>query len=63
MLRVFPSLADEETLLDEADNRPANQEGPASEAVKEAEDWTWEAVVEEVGGDDDDAVDDVVVIL
>ena len=57
MVRVFPSVADEEILLDDADNQPANQEGSASEAVREAEDWTWEDILEEVGGDDN--VDDI----
>ena len=38
MVRVFLSVADEETLLDNADNQPANQEGSTSKAVREAED-------------------------
>ena len=53
MVRVFPSMADEETLLDDADNQPANQEGTASKAVRAVEDWTWEDVVDELGGNDD----------
>jgi hypothetical protein len=64
MTRTFMSVADEETLLDDADNQPTNQEGSTKEAVKEAEDWTWEAVleavVEEAGGDND--ADDIVVV-
>ena len=60
MSSVFPSVADEEALLDEADNQPTNQEGSASDAVKEAEDWTWDAIVEEVDGDGD--ADGVVVV-
>ena len=53
MVRVFLSIADEEILLDDTDNQPANQEGSTSEAVREAEDWTWEDILEEVGGNND----------
>ena len=62
MVRIFLSVADEEILLDDADNQPANQVGTASEAVRAAEDWTWEDVVEELGGDDDaDSIADVLI--
>ena len=53
-------MADEEALLDEADNKPTNQEGSASNAVKEVDDWTWDAIIEEVDGNSD--ADRVVVV-
>jgi hypothetical protein len=53
MLRVFPSVADEEQMLDEADRQPANQEGSATDIVNDAEEWTLEAVVEDACNDDD----------
>jgi hAT family C-terminal dimerisation region len=62
MIRVFPSVADEEVFLDHADNQLSNQEGSASEAVQNAEDWTWEAIAEDKAAsvdDNDDADDDV----
>ena len=63
MTRVFPTLANEEIALDLADSQPTNQGGSASEAVRDAEDWTWEAVVEDFGADDgEDAEDDVIVV-
>ena len=63
MTRVFPTLADEEIALDLADSQPTNQGGSASEVVREAEDWTWDAVVEEAGADDgEDAEDDIIVV-
>jgi hypothetical protein len=51
MSRVFPSVADEELLLDDADHQPANQEGSASDIVKDAEDWTWDVVAEDTDVD------------
>jgi hypothetical protein len=57
MIRVFPSVADEEVFLDDADDQLANQEGSASEAVQYAEDWTWEAIVEDTSTDDNDDAD------
>ena len=63
MTRVFPTLADEEITLDLADSQPTNQGGSASEVVREAEDWTWDMVVEEAGADDGkDAEDDIIVV-
>ena len=56
MLRVFPNVTDEQMLQDEADQQLANQEGLAVDVVINAEDWTWEAVVEDTG---DDGIDDV----
>ena len=64
MTRVFPTLADEEIALDLADSQPTNQGGSASEVVREAEDWTWDVVVEEAGADDaEDAEDDIIVVV
>ena len=60
MMSVFPSVANEEALLDEANNQPTNQEGLVSNAVKEADDWTWDTIVEEVDGNSD--ADRVVVV-
>ena len=60
MMSAFPSVADEEALLDEADNKPTNQEGSASNAVKEVDDWTWDVIIEEVDGNSD--ADRVVVV-
>ena len=53
MTSAFPSVADEEALLDEANNQPTNQEGLVSDAVKEADDWTWDAIIEDVYGNSD----------
>jgi hAT family C-terminal dimerisation region len=52
MSRVFPSVADEEVLLDEADSQAINQEGTTHEIV-DAE-WSFEGVVEDAGDDDED---------
>ena len=60
MMSAFLSVANEEALLDEADNQPTNQEGSASNAVKKADDWTWDVIVEEVDGNGD--ADRVVVV-
>ena len=57
MLRVLPNVADEELLLDNADQQIPNQGGSAIDTVNDAKDWTWEAVVEDTGDIDD--VDDV----
>ena len=57
MLRVLPNVADEELLLDNADQQIANQGGSAIDTVNDAKDWTWEAVVKEAGNIDD--VDEV----
>jgi hAT family C-terminal dimerisation region len=59
MLRVFPSVADEEALLDDADQQPANQEGSTTDIVKDAEDWHWEVVNKDAA---DDEVDEVEII-
>ena len=56
MSRVFPSVADEEVLLDDADQQPANQEGSTTDIVRDAEDWCWEVV-------NKDAADDEVEII
>ena len=56
MLRVFPNVTDEQMLQDDADQQLANQESSAVDVVINAEEWTWEAVVEDAGNDDiDDA--------
>jgi hypothetical protein len=52
---AYPSVADEELLLDEADLKCANQEGSTCEIVDEVEDWSIEAVVKDAG--DEDATD------
>jgi hypothetical protein len=52
-LRFIPSVADEETYLDDADMQIVNQEGSASEAVEGAEDWTWDEVEEDHGNGND----------
>lgn len=52
MSRVFPNVADEEKLLDDADRRQVNQEGCANEVVEDAEDWTLEAVAEDADDED-----------
>ena len=56
MLRVFLNITDKETLLDNADQQLANQEGSVVDVVINVEDWTWEAVVEDAG---DDGIDNV----
>ena len=53
MLRVFPSIADEEVLLDDADQKPANQEGTTTEIANEVE-WDFVAVVGDADGDGED---------
>jgi hypothetical protein len=53
---AYPSVADEELLLDEADLKPANQEGSTREIVDKVEDWSIEAIIEDAG--DEDATDD-----
>jgi hypothetical protein len=52
---AYPSVADEELLLDKADLKRANQEGSTCEIVDEVEDWSIEAVVKDAG--DEDATD------
>ena len=54
MLRVFPSIADEEILLDDADQKPANQEGATNDIVNEVENWNFEAIVEDAAEDVDE---------
>ena len=54
MLRVFPSIADEEALLDDADQKLANQEGTTNDIVNETEEWNIEAIVEDADGDGED---------
>ena len=65
LMRAYPSVADEEILLDDADLQPVNQDGSTHDVVGEAEEWTFEAVVEDAGGEDasdDDDVREVIVI-
>jgi hypothetical protein len=57
MLRVFPSIADEEQLLDDADWQPVNQEGSVMDIVNNAEEWVLEAVVKDVCNNDN--IDDI----
>ena len=54
MLWVFPSIANEEVLQDSTDLQPSNQVGTTHEIVNEAEEWSWDAVVEDMYDDDDD---------
>ena len=49
MLRALPNVTDEEALLDKADLQLANQDGSAVDIVNDAEDWTWETLVEDTG--------------
>ena len=49
ILRALPNVTDEEALLDEADLQLANQDGSAVDIVNDAEDWTWETLVEDTG--------------
>jgi hypothetical protein len=47
MSRISPNVANEETLLDNADRRLINQEGCASDVVQlveDTEDWTFRSV-------------------
>jgi hypothetical protein len=44
LLRVVPSVADEEACLDNDDKQHVNQVGTASEVVEGQEDCTWEEV-------------------
>jgi hypothetical protein len=57
MLRVFPSIANEEQLLDDVDRQPVNQEGSVMNIVNNAEEWVLEAVVKDVCNDDN--IDDI----
>jgi hypothetical protein len=57
MLRVSPNVADEEKLLDNADRRQVNQKGRTIDVV-EAEDWAFEAVVEDTDDKFDNDNDD-----
>ena len=59
MLRVFPSVADEEVLQDSVDLQPGNQVGTTHEIVNEAEGWSWDAVVKDAYDNDDEKVDGV----
>jgi hAT family C-terminal dimerisation region len=63
-LAVIPTVADEETHMDNADLQDVNQEGPTSEIV-EAEDWTWDEVKQDHSDDNlnDDADDDDIIEL
>jgi hypothetical protein len=65
MQRAYPSVADEEIQLDDADLQPANQGGSTHDIVDEAEEWTFEAIVEDAGDEDatdDDEVNEVIMI-
>ena len=58
-MRVAPSVADEETQLDDADMQTVNQEGSTSEIVEGMEGWTWDEVADEYSdGDGNDNVED-----
>jgi hypothetical protein len=61
-LRYIPSVADEELHLDNANMQSVNHEGPASEVVEGAEEWTWDEIGEDHGngsGDGNESDDDV----
>ncbi|KAF8263205.1 hypothetical protein EI94DRAFT_1807644 [Lactarius quietus] len=63
-LRFIPSVANEETYLDNADMQSMNQEGSASEVVEGAKDWTWDEIGDnhsnsDGDGDVNDGEDDV----
>lgn len=55
-LNVIPTVADEEACMDSADLQHVNQEEPASEIVKRAEDWTWDEVTQSSADDDNDDI-------
>lgn len=52
--RPFPSLAEEEVEMDEADLQRANQEGTSHEVVNEEAEWTF---VDHADSDDDEIVE------
>jgi hypothetical protein len=56
-LNVIPTVADEETHMDNTDLQHVNQEGPTSEIV-EAEDWTWDEVSQDKLDNSDDNLND-----
>jgi hypothetical protein len=56
-LNMIPTVADEETHMDNADLQHVNQEGPASEIV-EAEDSTWDEVRQDKLDNSDDNLND-----
>jgi hypothetical protein len=55
MLRPFPSLAEEEVYMDDADLQRANQEGTSNEVIDDQEGWEFEAIAEEANEIEDDA--------
>lgn len=61
MLRVSPTIADEEMLLDDADRQRANREGLTTDVVNDAEEWMLEALAENDDGDNANDVDNVTV--
>jgi hypothetical protein len=54
VLRSYPSLADEEITMDNADQQRANQDGTSHDVVDEEAVWDFEAITEDVNIDDDD---------
>jgi hypothetical protein len=63
---AYPSVANEEVLLDNVDLKPVNQEGSTCEIIDEAEEWSIEAVVEDARDEDatdDDEVNEVIIIV
>ena len=64
MLRALPNVTDEEALLDEADLQLANQDGSAVNIINDAEDWTWETLVEDTSkGREVDNSDNIINLL
>jgi hypothetical protein len=59
MQRAYPSVADEGILLDDVDLQPVNREGSTHDIVDKAEEWTFEAVVEDAGDEDATNKDEV----
>ena len=54
MLRPYPSLADEEATMDNADRQRANNNGTSRDVLNEEAVWDLEAIAENVNNDDDD---------
>jgi hypothetical protein len=62
MLRPFPSLAEEEVSMDDADLQHMNQEGTSNEVINDQAEWEFEAIAEDASNEIKDA-DDVWVVL
>jgi hypothetical protein len=52
VLRSYPSLADEEVMMDNADQQRANQDGTSHDVIDEEAVWDFKAITEDMNIND-----------